>query len=83
MNFLTANPAIATTNSRALGIIWCSIAILIGIFTEYAIYQTLKENRKLKKPVFGEMGFYFLMFIVFVTMATSIFSIVEVAIATS
>lgn len=83
LNFLTANPAIVTTNARPLAIIWCGIAILLGLFTEYAIYYSLQENNKIKKPVFRPGGFYFLMFIVLAIAGTTIFSIVEVAIAKS
>jgi hypothetical protein len=79
-NFLVANPALLNSADKGLAIMQAIGSLLIGSWTIYAISGTWRENMKLKHPVYGNLGFTALIFIVLYLMAIAVWTIVTVAI---
>jgi Ca2+/Na+ antiporter len=50
--------------AKSIAILWCIGSTLIGFWTIYAINGTWKENRRLKRPIYGDLGFLALVLIV-------------------
>jgi len=79
--FLITNKTVISHSAelRALSIVWCVIALVIGAWVLYAINGTWRENRKLTNPTYGNGGFIALMFIVVLIMIISFWTIVQIA----
>jgi len=75
---VTANP-VAPRSAQRIGIGWCYASLGVAIFSLYLLNGGFVENIRLRKPVYGNTGFFIATLIVLIEIALTIWTIVDVA----
>lgn len=70
-------PKNASLKSEAIG--WLVLALLFKTWTAYALIKTWRANHRVKRPVFGDIGFSTLFLLILLSAGKSIWTIVTVS----
>ena len=71
-------PNVDSLFTRVIAALWCLVNAILCLYTVYLIIGTWRENRKVRNPTYGDIGFISLIAIVLLLLAIDIVVVVGV-----